>query len=114
MANLKLQKYLPPSYFWQLSIKDSCAFLLTEAISFFPPIKTVSLPIFASNFPCLESKSSRSFGVASAISTSIKLFPDKSETGSTFKSDNPNSLRRLLVTSAKSFISKKESFLSRA
>ena len=69
-------------------MKASCALLLTDAISLFPPIKTVSLPILASNFPCLERRFSRSFGVAPAISTIIKLFPAKSEIGRTFKSVN--------------------------
>ena len=83
-------------------------------MSLSPPIKTVWFPILASNFPCLEIKSTKSVLVAPATSTNMKWFPVKSDTGRTLISDKPNSSNLFLVMSTKSLTSPEESFLSSA
>ena len=58
-------------------------------MSSFPPVKTVSLPIFASKFPCEAISSETSCFVAPAISTKIYLFPERSSVFLMSISDNP-------------------------
>ena len=72
--------------------------LHTETISSLLPVKTVSFPILASNFPCDAIKSSTSSLVAPATSTMTKLFPERSDAFLIGTSDRPYALRRFSIT----------------
>ena len=63
--------------------------LQTKGTSPCPPMKTVSSPIFASNFPCCPMSSLTSSRVAPASSTTTNLFPARSLDARILRSASP-------------------------